>query len=107
MFEPGLHNANCMSAMREYPDSYFDLAICDPPYGIGINTMNYTKSGAIRPSLGNRATRRDYRRKGEWDVKTGKEFFTELFRVSKRQIIWGGQLLYRLSDPDKDFPCLG
>lgn len=103
MFEPGLHNVDCMSAMREYPDGYFDLAICDPPYGIGVNSMNYTRSGAIRPSRGSRATRRDYRRKGEWDVKPGKEFFTELFRVSKRQIIWGGNYFIDQLTPTKTF----
>ena len=103
MLEPGLHNVDCMDAMREYPDGYFDLAICDPPYGIGINSMNYTRSGAIRTSSVSLAPRRDYRRKGEWDVKPSKEFFDELFRVSKKQIVWGGNYFSDFLPPSKSF----
>lgn len=83
-------NRDCMDALREFPDKCFDLAVVDPPYGIGVLSMNYTKSGAIRAGRNCAAKRRDYRKQGEWDVAPSKEYFDELFRVSKRQIIWGG-----------------
>jgi len=64
-----------MVLMSRYPDNYFDLAIVDPPYGIGIS------SNPVRQQ----------HEKKQWDnaIPT-KEYFTELFRVSKNQIIWGG-----------------
>lgn len=89
---PDLYNVDCMIALKEFPDKFFDLAIVDPPYGIGIFSMNYTKSGAVRVHGKNVATRNDYRRLSDWDIKPGKEYFDELFRVSKKQIIWGGEL---------------
>ena len=75
-----------MELMARYPDNYFELAICDPPYGIDIHKMNYTQS-----TKGGIAKRKDYSSVGDWDSNTPrKEYFTELFRVSKNQIIWGG-----------------
>lgn len=88
--EPGLYNLDCMVALKEYPDNYFDLAIVDPPYGIGCMSMNYTRSGAVRVSKNAKAKSRDYRRFSDWDVRPTKEYFSELARVSSRQIIWGG-----------------
>jgi len=71
-------NEDNMKMMARYPDGYFDLAIVDPPYGI----LNKTKRGG------------DYKfnmdEYSKWDVKPKQEFFNELFRVSKNQIIWGG-----------------
>lgn len=99
-------NLDCMIAMKQMPDNAFDLAIVDPPYGIGVMSMNYTKSGAVRVlsrHSKNVATRRDYRKQGEWDVKPGKEYFDELFRVSKSQIIWGGNYFADLLPPSKGF----
>ena len=66
-----------MLLMARYPDNYFDLAIVDPPYGIDINSSG---------RLGH------YGGKGKkWDSEIpNKEYFTELNRVSKNQIIWGG-----------------
>ena len=71
------YNMDCMEAMREMPDKAFDLAIVDPPYGIGI-----TESGRLKKYNAN---------KTKWDELTPTdEYFKELFRVSKNQIIWGG-----------------
>lgn len=104
MYEnPDLYNADCMEAMKDFPDGFFDLAIVDPPYGIGVMTMNYTKSGAIRTHGYVAANRRDYRKQSEWDVKPGKEYFNELFRVSQRQIIWGGNYFADYLPPSKSF----
>jgi len=71
------YSMDCMEAMKEIPDKYFDLAIVDPPYGISI-----TDSGRL-----GKYNKNDNR----WDddVPTD-EYFKELFRVSKNQIIWGG-----------------
>ena len=70
-----VYNMDCVAGMREYPDKYFDLAIVDPPYGIGISANPV----------------RQKHKKKNWDNKTPtSEYFEELFRVSKNQIIWGG-----------------
>lgn len=100
-------NRDCVEAMKEFPDGFFDLAVVDPPYGIGVQTMDYTKSGAKRAGRNSAAKRRDYRRTDEWDIKPGPEYFAELFRVSKKAIIWGGQLLYRYAPAVKRFSRLG
>ena len=79
-------NEDNMELMARYPDNYFDLAIVDPPYGINIQKMNYTQS-----TKGGIAKRKDYSSVKDWDSKTPKkEYFNELFRVSKNQIVWGG-----------------
>jgi site-specific DNA-methyltransferase (adenine-specific) len=68
--------------MSRYEDNYFDLAIVDPPYGIDI-----AKKGKI--GSGQKAKATDYGAK-EWDSKPpNKDFFVELKRISKNQIIWG------------------
>ena len=83
------YNIDCMEYMRTLPDKAFDLAIVDPPYGIGCMSMNYTKSGAIRTHGYAAAERRDYRKQQNWDIKPNKTYFDELFRISEHQIIWG------------------
>jgi site-specific DNA-methyltransferase (adenine-specific) len=71
-------NMDCMEFMKEVPDKFYDLAVVDPPYGIDRNGMN----------MGNSVFNQDDKK---WDKETpSSEFFTELFRVSKNQIIWGG-----------------
>ena len=99
------YNMDCLAAMREMPDKCFDLAVVDPPYGIGVMSMNYTKSGAVRTHGYSAAKRRDYRKQGEWDIKPTKEYFDQLFRVSKRQIVWGGNYLSNMLPPSKGFIC--
>ena len=79
-------NEDNMKLMSRYKDNYFDLAIVDPPYGISIHKMTYTKS-----TKGGVAKRNDYSTITDWDKKPPtKEYFDELMRVSKNQIIWGG-----------------
>lgn len=81
---------DCVEGMKHFPDGFFDLAVVDPPYGIGVMSMNYTKSGAIRTHGNSVAARRDYRKQAEWDIRPTKEYFDELSRVSKKYIVWGG-----------------
>ena len=71
-----------MELMSRYKDNHFDLSIVDPPYGIGIDkAMNANKG---------KQGFKQYR-ETEWDNETPtQEYFNELFRTSKNQIIWGG-----------------
>ena len=76
-----------MQLMERYPDKYFDLAIVDPPYGIDLANMNM---GIGKTPKASKAKNRKWKSK-DWDNETPtKEYFDELFRVSKNQIIWGG-----------------
>ena len=95
---------DCMEYMRTLPDKAFDLAVVDPPYGIGALTMQYTKNGGKQYGHW-KAKRRDYCRQADWDVKPTREYFDELFRVSKRQIVWGGNYFSDMLPPSKTFIC--
>jgi site-specific DNA-methyltransferase (adenine-specific) len=74
-----LTREDCMRLMARYPDKYFDLAIVDPPYG---NNTDVEK--------GTRYAKKHVPKGKKWDVPPGVEYFNELFRVSKNQIVWGG-----------------
>jgi len=77
-----LFHADCMDIMAQYPDKYFDLAIVDPPYGIDINNQSQGKGGGVARKI-------DYTKK-HWDKNApNNEYFNELKRISKNQIIWG------------------
>jgi site-specific DNA-methyltransferase (adenine-specific) len=80
-------NEDCMEGMARYPDKYFDLAIVDPPYGIGEDGGKGVRTSPSRPNSYLREPK--YKAKG-WDNKVpDKEYFTELLRVSKNAIIFG------------------
>ena len=101
MLDYGFYNMDCMDGLKEFPDKYFDLAIVDPPYGISIHKMNFTKSGAKK--IG-KAYRRDYTGTGSWDSNIPSEdYWKELFRVSKSQIVWGGNYFTEFLKPSKSF----
>lgn len=81
-------NEDNMTLMSRYPDKYFDLAIVDPPYGLGTKT---TDGGSKRNS---QTKFMDDIRRSNWDNSIPKkEYFEELKRVSKNQIIWGGNYM--------------
>ena len=89
-----LHHCDCMDLMKQYPDKYFDLAIVDPPYG--IDWMKQVKS----PNKGKNW--KQYENKN-WDKSIPtKEYFAELQRVSKNQIVWGGNYMTKYLNPS---PC--
>jgi len=89
-------NEDCMIGMARYPDKYFDLAIVDPPYGIGIDGQKLNNTNK-NPKHNRKA--HDF--KG-WDNSIpNKEYFSELFRVSKNQIIWGGNYFTEYLRPTK------
>ena len=67
-----LHNVDCLPFMKQCEDKQFDLAIVDPPYGIDVKTRVFNDGKS-------------------WDSEIPKqEYWTELFRISKNQIVWGG-----------------
>jgi site-specific DNA-methyltransferase (adenine-specific) len=75
-----VYNMDCMEGMAQYPDKYFDLAVVDPPYGIGVNHSMGRRKGD-KPSGFKPA---------DWDKQSPpKDYFDEVLRVSKNQIIWG------------------
>ena len=79
-------NEDNMQLMARYSDNYFDLAIVDPPYGLGDRLVK----GGAKKSMGSLRKLAD-NKVVNWDNEIPpKEYFQELFRVSKNQIIWGG-----------------
>lgn len=106
--EPGFYCMDCMEAMREFPDGFFDLAIVDPPYGINADmfrngTMNNKdnakpegtalrlRKGRLNSGAGKLKNRMLNNSDCSWDNEPPpRAYFDELRRVSKNQIIWGG-----------------
>ena len=78
-------NEDNMQLMARYEDNHFDLAIVDPPYGININVSMGRRKGDKKS---------DYHKFAGNDSEIpSKQYFTELFRISKNQIIWGGNYM--------------
>lgn len=94
-----IRNIDCMKLMAEYPDKHFDLAIVDPPYGIGFDGHDQI--------IGKKGTDKGFSNKKlynikEWDKERPNiDFFAELKRVSENQIIWGGNYFADLLPPSK------
>lgn len=74
-----LHLGDCMDLMATLADKAFDLAIVDPPYGIGVNQMNMGGRNTVKPT------------DKQWDSQVpDNKYFDELNRCSSRMIVWGG-----------------
>lgn len=98
------YNMDCMEAMRTFPDAFFDLAVVDPPYGITVDRMSLGQGTGLSPENNTQKILKSRLRGGgklkdrainmndcSWDAKPPtEEYFRELFRVSKEQVIWGG-----------------
>ncbi len=81
---PGIYNMDCLEAMKEFPDNFFELAIVDPPYGIGDVTT----------SKGNKK-RKTAHKTVTWNKEIpSSEYFEELYRISINQIIWGANYFH-------------
>ena len=94
-------NIHCMEYMKTLPDKAFELAICDPPYGIGETGERSTR--ARKTDKWENAKAKHYKIK-DWDKQPPPtEYFNELFRVSKNQIIWGAN--HFISRMPKDSSC--
>ena len=90
-----LYNDDCMNVMKTFKDKQFDLAIVDPPYGISVN-MN----------MGKKKGEKDRYKNKEWDnAIPEKTYFDELKRVSKNQIIWGGNYFTEYLKPSMCWIC--
>jgi len=89
-----VYNCDCMELMAKYPDGYFELAIVDPPYGINVNVnmgrRKNDKKSNYHKFAGNDSSIPD------------KKYFDELKRISKNQIIWGGNYMTEYLKPS---PC--
>jgi site-specific DNA-methyltransferase (adenine-specific) len=77
-----LYNLDCMEGMKDFPDKFFDLAIVDPPYNVGAS------DGMFGAGPG-RGYRPDLKHYTNHDETPGQNYFNEIFRISKNQIIWG------------------
>ena len=89
---------DCLEGMRELPDKCVDLVLTDPPYGIGVSSMIEIEK-PDRPStwggVGKYAVK-------SWDEeRIGEEYFKEIFRISKNQIVWGGNYYTDYLPPSK------
>jgi len=82
--DSGFYCMDCMEAMKQFPDKFFDLAIVDPPYFDGPNKLGYYGADVSKTKV----KRQQYSTISKWDVPTN-EYYKELLRVSKNQIIWG------------------
>lgn len=80
-----LYNADCMDILKQTPDKYYSLCIVDPPYGININVSIGRRKGDKKSNY--------HKFAGEDNGIPNEEYFKELFRVSKNQIIWGGNYM--------------
>ena len=93
----GFYNMDCLEGMKLFPDKYFDLAIVDPPYGIG-------EDGSKNKTRRKCATPKDYKGFYGGDLRSpDNDYFSELFRVSKNQIIFGAN--HFISKFAKDSSC--
>ena len=98
MVDFGFYNMDCMDGMKDFPDNYFELAIVDPPYGLGGGTFaNDTRFGERFARYNHKSDTKIAHGAGHWhysdvtwDIAPNDEYFSELFRVSQNQIIWGG-----------------
>ena len=88
-----VYNEDCVEALKRFEDNYFDLAIVDPPYGIGADKAQNNAAMQRIKADGKSKAGRGWKLYADtdWDNKTpNTEYWQELFRVSKNQIVWGG-----------------
>ena len=91
-----LHNIDCMEYMKGLDDNAFELAIVDPPYGIERFKKGF---GKTRFKMDERTANNGI----EWDSKPKKDYWNELFRVSKNQIVWGAN---NFEMPPSEYFCI-
>lgn len=91
-----VENRDCMEAMKEFPDKFFELAIVDPPYGIGEDgRKSASRSGFVKQKNGSKIyVSADKYKVKDWDKRPTDQYYGELIRVSKNQIVWGANHLF-------------
>ena len=91
------YNMDCMAYMQSVPDKFFDLAVVDPPYGLRESGGQTGGKGKLKNRMFNNGSI------DKWDYAPTREYFDELSRVSRNQIIWGGN--YFGLKPTRCFVC--
>ena len=76
-----IYNCDCMELLKQTPDNFYQLSIVDPPYEVDMSGGKAKKNGF--------KSRQHWDKMNNWDKRPTKEYFEQLFRVSKNQIIWG------------------
>jgi site-specific DNA-methyltransferase (adenine-specific) len=100
-----LLNMDCMEYMRDQPNNAFDLAIVDPPYGIGMDGGEWNNTPTGKKSIQGKSKGLRVEKKG-WDSEVPSPgYFQELRRVSKAQIIWGGNYFTEHLPPQRCWLC--
>lgn len=96
------YNSGCIKAMREYDDGAFDWAVVDPPYGNpGSRDAFAAQKGINRAEVG---TNKPQSKKNiAWDVRPPRVYWDELFRISKNQIVFGGNYFTDILPPSKNW----
>jgi len=89
---------DCIAGMKQYPDKHFDLAIVDPPYGLGDRLSN---GGGKRKDDPSRLLYVDK----QWDILPTAEYWNELFRVSKNQVVFGANYFLEFLPNTRGFVC--
>jgi site-specific DNA-methyltransferase (adenine-specific) len=82
MLKSGFYNMDCMDGMAQFPDKFFELAIVDPPYAVGASDGSFGNRG-----YDSKTSR--LKHYANHDKTPDKQYFDELFRVSKNWIVWG------------------
>ena len=88
-----VYNEDCVDGLKRFSENYFDLAIVDPPYGIGADKAQNNAAMQRIKADGKSKAGRGWKLYADtdWDNETpNAEYWQELFRVSKNQIVWGG-----------------
>ena len=89
-----VYNEDCVEGLKRFSDNYFDLAIVDPPYGIGAGSVNFQSGTRKKPSK--------FHKQNDWDTSIpAPEYWEQLFRVSKNQIVWGGNYMTEFLPPSR------
>jgi site-specific DNA-methyltransferase (adenine-specific) len=96
-----LLNIDCIEYMATLPDKAFDLAVVDPPYGIGFGDYNRTN----KAGNGERIKANKYKNKNWDDSPPDAQYFKELKRISINQIIWGGNYFFNILGNSKGLIC--
>lgn len=106
-----IYNIDCIELMKHYPDKYFDLAVVDPPYDFSTSKTSYVNKNLTFKERFQRAG--GNKDKGGFVVGANHknslqspppyEYYTELFRVSKNRIIWGGQTFADILPPSMEW----
>ena len=97
-----LHNGDCLQYMKSLPDKAFDLIVTDPPYGINADVAQSIYADDKRKNIGSSGGRYKKYHETSWDNSIpSKEVFSEMFRVSKNQIIFGGNYFTEYLPPSR------